>query len=151
MNTHRRRVRRRHEKQADPVRMDEFAAFLGSDTGWRDEVRARLVAKLDRRLVERACCPAVAALAEELDTVVTVEPRPDVAFDIAKAVHCRVPFKGVLRLRHTARNLRVLGVYLCAVKGRDLGTCPCAVALAADPSDASVRHVIGSALDRAGL
>ena len=133
------------------MRLDEFTAFLSSDTGWRDEVRARLVDKLDPRLVERARCPAVAALAKELDTVVTVEPRPDVAFDIAKAVHCRVPFKGVMRLRHTARNLRVLGVYLCAVKGRNLGTCPCAVALAADPGDALARHVIGSALDRAGL
>ncbi|HEX6344747.1 hypothetical protein [Umezawaea sp.] len=133
------------------MRLDEFAEFLDADTGWRDEVRVRLVARIDPRLVERTSCHRVAELAEELDTQVTVEPRPDATFDIAKAVHCRVPFKGVVRLRHTARNLRVLGVYLCAEAGRDLGGCPCAAALAADPSDAAVRHVIGSALDRAGL
>jgi hypothetical protein len=151
MNTHRRRVRGQRSRKPDPVRLDEFAEFLDADTGWRDEVRVRLVARIDPRLVERTSCHRVAELAEELDTQVTVEPRPDVTFDIAKAVHCRVPFKGVVRLRHTARNLRVLGVYLCAEAGRALGECPCAVALAADPSDAAVRHVIGSALDRAGL
>ncbi|PRY31009.1 hypothetical protein [Umezawaea tangerina] len=151
MNTHRRRVRDRRPRKPEPVRLDELAEFLDGDTGWRDEVRTRLVARLDPRLVERTSCVRVAELAEELDTQVTVEPRPDVTFDLAKAVHCRVPFKGVTRQRHTARNLRVLGVYLCAVAGRDLGECPCAAALAADPSDATVPHVIGSALDRAGL
>ncbi|MEU5696373.1 hypothetical protein [Actinosynnema sp. NPDC020468] len=142
------RVRRAHH---DPVRVEELVAFLRADRSWREEVAARLVSRLDQRLVRavRSCgCRPIAHVAEQLDSQACVDLGPGAPYQLAKAVYGHVHLRGAARLRHTARSLRVLGVYLC---GADLAQCPCAEALARDPQQVRVDLVVSGALDGAGF
>ena len=150
MTPHRRRARARRPLP-DPVRVEELVAFLRADRAWRDEVAKRLVARLDQRLVRsaKACgCRPLAHVAEELDSQACVDLGPGAPYQLAKAVYGQVRLRGAARLRHTARSLRVLGVYLC---GNDLAQCPCTAALARDPQQDQVHRVVTGALDGAGF
>ncbi|GAA1342844.1 hypothetical protein [Saccharothrix algeriensis] len=150
MTPHRRRARARLPRP-DPVHVQELVEHLRADRSWRDEVARRLVARLDQRLVRSAKaggCRPLAQVAEQLDSQPCVDLGPGAPHQLAKAVYEQVPLRGAARLRHTARSLRVLGVYLC---GEDLARCPCAAALARDPRQASVDRVVPGALDGAGF
>jgi hypothetical protein len=146
-STHRHRTRRRRRRG----RVDEFVDYLAKDVTWRVDVRQRLVRKLDDRLLDSLTgCWPLADAALELDLAVgEALTGGTTGRRIAKAVYEQVPTTGTARLRHTARTLRVIGVYLCSMSGRDLSQCPCVLALTSDGR--SVEKVLGGVLDEAGL
>lgn len=145
----------------------EVVDFLVDDRTWRQEIETRLAKTLDETLLAALkhktgrgpACHELAELAAQLDEVGdtvrdaiagAVFGEDSVEKVIARRLLDQLPMPFGDELSRVARALRLLGVWLCALLGRDLARCPCLLALTQDARQEVAAKFIDAQLVRAG-